>query len=211
MPALLRTYTFWIIAFIALVLAYMATPFIAAAGLAEAVQQRDAPAILARIDKGSLGRSLTRQVIRAYLSIHGKQNGASPFAQQIASGIAANALYPALNQLTTPETLAELLERGWPVEDGKARATASLGIDGVGDAFAHLSNASFTGLTHFRIYLNVDGDPQRRLGWRFRISGMRWKLYAIDLSPTILQDIVARLPTADRMKIEGPAGERKIF
>lgn len=211
MPALLRSYIFWIAAFFILVIGYMATPFIAAAHLAEAVRDRDAPAILSRIDKGALGRSLTRQVLRAYLVINGKEQAASPFAQQIATGLAANALFPVLHQMTTPAALSELLERGWPEVEGKARPAARLGIESVGDALGKLGDASFTGLTHFRINVDVDGDPKRRLGWRFRISGLRWKLYAIDLSPEILQDIVARLPTAERMKIEGPDGVRRVF
>lgn len=211
MPALLRSYAFWIATCVVLVLVYMATPFIAAAHLAQAVRDRDTPEILSRIDKGSLGRSLTRQVLRAYLTIHGKDQAASPFTQQIAAGLAANALYPVLNQMTTPEALSELLERGWPVDDGRPKTSAKLGIESISDAFGQIDRATFTGLTHFRMNVDVDGDPLRRLGWRFRISGMRWKLYAIDLSPTILQDIVSRLPTAERMKIQGPGGERKVF
>lgn len=211
MPALLRSYLFWIAVAVILVLAYMATPFMAAAHLAEAVRNRDAPAILARVDKGALGRSLTRQVLRAYLAIHGKEQAASPFAQQIATGLAANALYPVLHQMTTPDALSELLERGWPEEGGKPKPVARLGIDGVSGALAKINDASFTGLTHFRMNVDVDGDPKRRLGWRFRISGFRWKLYAIDLSPEILRDIVARLPVAERMKIEDKGGERRVF
>lgn len=211
MPALLRSYTFWIVAFVILVLAYMASPFIAAAHLADAVRNRNAAAILSRVEKGSLARTLTRQVLRAYLVIHGKEQAASPFAQQIAAGLAANALYPVLHQMTTPEALSELLERGWPGESGQPKPVAKLGIESVSDAFRQLDRASFTGLTHFRMNVDVDGNPQRRLGWRFRLSGLRWKLYAIDLSPEILQEIVRRLPTAERMKIEGPDGGRKVF
>ncbi|MFC0284139.1 DUF2939 domain-containing protein [Camelimonas abortus] len=211
MPALLRSYTFWTVALVVLVLAYMASPFIAAARLAEAVRERDAPAILARVDRGALGRSITRQVLRAWLAAHHKEDALGPFAQQLAAGIAANTLYPALHQMTSPETLAQLLERGWPAEGEGGKAAPRLGLNGVVDAFRHFDRASFTGVSHFRIYIDLDGDPQRRLGWRFRISGLRWKLYAMDLSPALLQDIVQRLPAADGISIEGPDGQKKAL
>lgn len=211
MPALLRSYTFWIVAFVVLVLAYMASPFITAAHLAEAVRNRDAPAILARVEKGSLARSLTRQVLGAYIAMHHKDQAASPFAMQIANGLAANALYPVLHQMTTPTALAELLEYGWPGDDQRPKPVAKLGIESVSDAFRQLDKATFTGLTRFRMIVDVDGDPKQRLGWRFRLSGLRWKLYAIDLSPELLGAIVGRLPVAERMKIEGPGGTRKVF
>lgn len=212
MPALLRSYAFWTVAFIILVLAYMASPFIAAARLAEAVRGRDAPAILARIDKGSLGRSITRQVLQAYLATYRKKQALGPFGQQIVAGLAANALYPALHQMTTPDALAQLLERGWPGEGADGlKPAVSLGLSGVADAFRHFDRASFTGLTQFRIDIDIDGDQTRRLGWRFRISGMRWKLYAMDLSPALLQDIVQRLPAADSISIEGPDGRKRAL
>ncbi|GGC46670.1 DUF2939 domain-containing protein [Chelatococcus reniformis] len=185
-----------------LLVAYLISPFVAAAKLAKAVKARDVPAVMARVEAGPLRRSLTRQLVRGYIVLNKKEGELGVLGQQMVMAMAVSLFDPIIEQMTTPAQISELLRKGWPLAKGESVPNdAGIGIGGLRDLLRRLDRAGFIGLTEFRLVVDIDGSPERRLGWRLRLDGLKWKLYAVDLPPQLIKRIVDRLPKADKIKI----------
>lgn len=198
----IRSRWLWAIVAAALLIAYLVSPMLAAAKLARAVKARDVPAVLARVEAGPLRRSLTRQLVRGYIILNKKEGELGVLGQQVAMAMAVSLFDPIIEQMTTPAQIAELLRRGWPLDkDERPQNDAGLTIGGLRDLLRHLDRAGFIGLTEFRAVVDIDGSPERRLGWRLRLDGLTWKLYAVDLPPELIRRIVDRLPKVDKLKL----------
>lgn len=204
---LIRSPWLWAAVAALLVLGYLASPIIAAADLARAVQQHDVAEIRARLDEPAIRRSLTRQIFRGYLALNNKDEELGPFSQQVALAVAITVLDPIAAAMTTPEAIADFLSKGWPkIAPPDPMDERTMQIGSVWDLLGRLQSVDYVGLREFRVVVDVDGTRERRLGWRFRLQGATWRLASVELPPELVARIVSRLPPMDKLKIQNPLG-----
>ena len=94
---------------VVLLVAYWAWPFFGLRSLAADIQARDPAALSEDVDFVRLRRSLTEQIIAAYLQVTGRAKKLSPFENVVAIGIGNSIADPFVAQLVTPENLRVLL------------------------------------------------------------------------------------------------------
>lgn len=177
-----------------LVLAWLVSaiwPVYALYDLAKAAQASDVAGISERVDFPSLRRSLTSQVVTAYIRVTGSKINPNSFAASLASSVAD----PIVERLITPERLAELLHSGWPgavVPDAAPGGLYGLQPDALGNAWSIFMNSHF-GIGTF----DTSFPPDRPLAEQFRIhlslSGSGWKLSSLGLPDQITDALVKRL------------------
>src|SRR6516162_1764078 len=104
----------WFIAFLlllVLLMGYWAWPFFELRALAGAVQAGDVTAINEKIDYPRLRRSLTEQIIGAYLRLTGRASQLGALGP-LATAVGASIIDPWVSQIVNPENLAQLLRGG---------------------------------------------------------------------------------------------------
>ena len=92
-----------------LLVGYWVWPFFGLRSLAADIQARDPAALSEDVDFVRLRRSLTEQIIAAYLQVTGRAKKLSPFENVVAIGIGSSIADPLVAQLLTPENLLVLL------------------------------------------------------------------------------------------------------
>ena len=92
-----------------LLVAYWVWPFFGLRSLTADIQARDPAALSEDVDFVRLRRSLTEQIIAAYLQVTGRAKKLSPFENVVAIGIGNSIADPFVAQLVTPENLLVLL------------------------------------------------------------------------------------------------------
>ena len=91
---------------------YTAWPIYDLLVLVRAIETRDADTAMRHVYFDAVRRSLTDQIVAAYVRRSGMR--ISPFAQHMAAG-ALGIADPVVNKLVSPEALSEMLAAGWPV------------------------------------------------------------------------------------------------
>jgi hypothetical protein len=183
-----------------LLAAYAAWPLHGLYRLAAAVQARDAPALAERVDFERLRRSLSHQVIAAYLKLTGQDTRLGAFGMQVATGVGSNVADPILERLVTPESLLALLDRGRALEGeaGSAgTAVAPLGSNAISDVWRTWLESEYSGRDFY-----VSVPPERPAADRFRLhlrfTNWQWKLAGIDLPEALRMRLAEEVAKAAR-------------
>lgn len=166
---------------------YLASPLIALHSIASAVETRDAVALTERIEFPSLRRSLTKQIVAAYLDLTGKKLPLNALGKRVAVSVAD----PVVARLMTVGALLDLLGKG------DAGEKVKLPIDRA--PFAPSSSKSL-----WRLWLNSEYlgrsfyvylPPERSRTEQFRVHLLivrwRWRIVGLDL-PEDLKEHLAR-------------------
>jgi len=186
--------------------AYILSPLVALASLADSVRGEDVAAVEARINARELRTSLARQVAQAYMQATGAQRegGATP---QFGAAAAAAIVDPLLAPYLTPQALIGIMRTGrLPGAPGEAPAGAGdRGVIADVDLARFLSwenaKAAFfaSEWRGFRIYLialPLDRPRPERFRLEMRLSGLTWTVTGLELPAAvrdrIVQQIVAR-------------------
>lgn len=171
--------------------AYAASPYLAVARVARAVEARDTAAVMARIEAVPLRQSIARQIARAYLAANPQIASKSPLGGQLGTMVVGGMIDSYLAETFTPEAIASLLADGRPPgelqQNLPAGATPSFGR--IRSGLALLSRAGFTGLTSFRV--ETDRIEDGSLDLIFGLRGTSWKLVAITLPRPWIDRLVA--------------------
>jgi hypothetical protein len=175
------------------VLAYSAGPFLGLLGLADAIQSRDAAAIIARVDVDTVRRSLVIQLLGEQSSISLDrfiEEDANPAMRDLAKGLAADALQAALDRASakvlTPEVIVGLISEG-RVGGGEAG-------EGTGFAFpdrplGQLQGARFVSLNRFAFDLGQTSHPENWSRLVMRRRGVSWILHEIRLPQRVVMEL----------------------
>jgi hypothetical protein len=161
-------------------------PFTALYDIATKAEAGDAAAVSERIDFVALRRSLTRQIITAYLRLSKIKVDASGITTAVAGSVAD----PIVAKLISPEALLDLLRNGWP---GAAIPERPPGLAGIGSAsfgnwWALFANSEY-GLSGFSVSLPVEKPQAQQFRVYLSLSRQGWRLSGLDLP----EDIVTKL------------------
>jgi hypothetical protein len=178
----------WIIITLCILLGiYITSPLIALQRIASAVETRDAVALTERIEFPSLRRSLTKQVVAAYLNLTGKKLPLGAISKRLAVSVAD----PVVARLVTVRALLDLLGKG---EAGKSAKLPVNRAPFTSTSFKSLLrvwlNSNYLGRS-FYAYLPPGGSRIDQFKVHLRLIGWHWRLVGIDL-PEELKEQLAR-------------------
>ncbi len=173
----------------ALFVAWSAWPLFALYDIARAVQAGDAARIEQRVDFPSLRRSLSDQIIAAYVRVTGMK-----VERGIVGAFGGSVADAMVGKLVTPEALAGLLREGWPkgVLAERPPDVAVPDFTELGN-IARLYAASDYGIGEFRIALPLDAPPERRFRLQLALKNWTWRLAALDLPPALSERLAREL------------------
>ena len=191
------------LAFLGLCVAYVAWPFASLYEVVRAAQAGDAARIAERVDFVALRRSLVAQFIEVHARLNGKRLDRSGFTVGIASSFAD----PLVEQLISPETLAEIMRNGWP---NKMLADKPAGIEGLdvnslGNVWQLYLNSDY-GIGEARFSVPVSRPKEKQFRVRLALSGWTWKLSALDLPHELQERLVREFVKQDARGLDWPRG-----
>lgn len=179
---------------IVLLAGYWAWPFVGLHELAADLRARDTAAVSKDVDFGSLRRSLTEQVIEAYLRVTGRGAQLGILGNALASAVSSTVADPLVSQIINPENLVQLLNGGTvPTEVGPVSVnigqwpTASLS-----SAWRAWLGTEYE-LDQFSIGLPAGAPPAEQFRLRLQLIQWHWKLIGIDLPETLRNQLAREL------------------
>jgi hypothetical protein len=169
-----------------LLIAYLVWPFVGLRALAADIQARDAAALSEDVDFVRLRRSLTEQIIAAYLQVTGRAKKLSPFENVLAVGIGNSIADPFVAQLVTPENLLVLLRgQAVPTDFGNVSfRTGELPTLSLGSVWATWLSSEY-GVGRFSVGVPVSSPSAQQFRIRMELLQWRWKLTGIELPDAV--------------------------
>jgi hypothetical protein len=183
-----------IIVTLALLLAFLAGaiwPFTALYDIARKAEARDVQGLNERINFPALRRSLTGQIISAYIRISGINVSPTGVTAALAGSIAD----PIVEKMISPEALAELLRTGWPGAVLPAEQPAGLqGLspDRLGSAWALFANSNY-GISGFSVSVPADMPVAQQFRIYLSLSKQGWRLSGLDMPEELVNSLTQQL------------------
>jgi hypothetical protein len=180
---------------IVLLLAYVAWPLFALQELAESVEERDPGRLSRLLDYRELKRSLSDQIVQAYLRQNSRERSrTSLLVANLALQVARAAADAVVTDMLTADALIELLKQGRA--DTFARtgidSPSSWGLPNFRNARSLLHGAEYYG-RNFYVTVPLSAEIKDRYRLRFRLSQWSWRLAGIDLPETQQDHLVREL------------------
>jgi hypothetical protein len=174
-------------------LGYVIWPIHTLGALAQAIEAKDVTAAMHHVDLQAVRRSVTDQVIDAYLKLSGKT--ASPLLRGTVTSAADSLVDPVIGRIVSPDALVDLLRSGWPNAALPARPPGTIGLSSrdLGNAWQIFAAAEY-GIRRFEIELPPSLPRDRRFTLEFQLSQWRWQLSGVRLPEHI------RLRLAETLK-----------
>lgn len=187
----MKRFIFGFLLAVVLLTSYWAWPLLGLHDLTVDLQSRDAAALSRDVDFVGLRRSLSEQIIAAYLQVTGRASQLGSIGTTAASMLGGSVVDPFVAQIINPENLIQLLNGG----------TISTEIGQVSLNAGELPIASRTGefpmaslvatwrawlnseyrADYFSIRLPIDAPLTEQFRLRLQLIQWRWKLAGIDL------------------------------
>jgi hypothetical protein len=177
---------------------FMVSPFVALYDLSKAVEARDMGRITERVNFNALRTSLSRQILGEHLTGQNLDEAERDLAMEAG----AAALNPVIEQLITPEALADLFEHGWleKAVGHPASATIPLRFD-IGSLRQAWRTFLFSESEGFRIVtipIPVDQPKDQQFQITMRLRNTTWRLSGIELPAPLRKELVKRAVVASR-------------
>jgi hypothetical protein len=181
------------------IIAFAAWPWLGVYQLVQAVQSGDPEAVLERVDVDSVRRHVVHQILAPAVAQHKAVRGMGPVSRDLATIGAAAVLDARMAELFPPEEIVRLIMTGGVPEElrlATGSGKSSLSIDQYPDAslsqftdapLGSLHGWNYVSLTKFRIAGHYDGREPTWL--TFRLQGLRWRLWQIELPSSIVEQI----------------------
>jgi hypothetical protein len=163
---------------------WLAWPFLGLYQLASAVQARNTQALDQQVDFPALRRSLSEQIMRAYLHVTGKDQGLSSFVSGLVVGTAASIADPMIAKMVNPEALFDLLQDSQSMPSSDRAVAVGLAPDRLGNPWG-LFAASVHEFRNFYISLPLDRPADQTFQLRLYLIQGKWKLAGLDLPQSL--------------------------
>jgi Protein of unknown function (DUF2939) len=177
-----------------LLLAYAIWPVVGFARIASAIEARDGAALAKLVDFKALRKSLTKQIVAAYIELTGKEKQLGLMGKTLAVGIGASYAEPIVAQLLNEQTLIDLLTKGGTSGSGGGAAVK------IPAEFAPFSKSarqtwwtSEYGLGDYYIYLPPGKAPDKQFKVKLSLKERQWKLAGIDLPQPMRLELAQQL------------------
>jgi len=186
-----------VIACLALVVVYYGSAIYSLAGLVAATRAGDGAAIVAQTDLPRLSRSLSEQIVAAYLDRIGAKRRVGGTEKLLVSAYGASVADALVTQMLTPENLTELLKSGRLAEtrlSASANALPPLGELQRVNVLNQFGRMHFVTPVQLSVRVSNKTEPDDYAALVLHREWLTWKLAGIDLPRTALRNLAASLP-----------------
>ena len=182
--------------FVILVLIYFGSAVSSLSGLAAAVRAGDGAAVIERTDVRALNRSLTDQIIAAYLERIGATRRISPLEKTLLNTYGATIADAMVAKMLTAEKLTQLLKNGNLKDTPGVPSIAGLPAfaDIQTDLLSLLDRLSIVKPVLLAIRVSKTPDPDSYAAINLHYEGLGWKLSGIVLPKAAVRELAASLP-----------------
>jgi hypothetical protein len=169
-----------------LLLAYAIWPVVGFARIASAIEAKDGPGLAKLVDFRALRKSLTKQIVAAYIELTGKEKQLGLMGKTLAVGIGTSYAEPIVAELLNEQTLIDLLTKG-QVGGGGGVGAVKVPAELAPFSKSALQSgwqtwwASEYGLGDYYVYLPPDKTPDKQFKVRLSLKDLQWKLTGLDL------------------------------
>ena len=182
--------------------AYTLTPLWALYDLARAVQAHDTDYIARHVNFRTLRLSVIRQAAAAAQVRDPSAPEIEPRERQRLSEAAAALAIPIAEALVTPETVADLLDDGWPqsVELGREAPQTKGGglrIETLGRLIPFYLASEMRGFRTVVVGVPPEASRGRRLRVRLRLRAWTWRVVDIELNDDLRERIAQSFARSD--------------
>ena len=164
-----------------LLLAYAIWPVAGFFRIASAIEARDAPALAKLVDFKALRKSLTKQIVAAYIELTGKEKQLGLLGKSLAVGLGSSYAEPIVARLINEETLMDLLTKGDAGGGAKVPSEIAPFSKSALSSGWRTWWASHYGLGDYYVYLPPDKAADEQFEVKLSLSQWQWKLAGIDL------------------------------
>lgn len=181
-----------------LLLAYAIWPVVGFARIASAIEARDGAALAELVDFRALRKSLTKQIVAAYIELTGKEKQLGLMGKTLAVGIGTSYAEPIVAELLNEQTLIDLLTKG-QVGGGGGVGAVKVPAELAPFSKSALQSgwrtwwASEYGLGDYYVYLPPDKTPDKQFKVRLSLKDLQWKLTGLDLPQPMRVELAQQL------------------
>jgi hypothetical protein len=181
-----------------LLLAYAIWPVVGFARIASAIEARDGAALAKLVDFRALRKSLTKQIVAAYIELTGKEKQLGLMGKTLAVGIGTSYAEPIVAELLNEQTLIDLLTKG-QVGGGGGVGAVKVPAELAPFSKSALQSgwqtwwASEYGLGDYYVYLPPDKTPDKQFKVRLSLKDLQWKLTGLDLPQPMRVELAQQL------------------
>jgi Protein of unknown function (DUF2939) len=186
-----------IVTIVVLVLVYFGSAAYSLAGLIAAAREGNGAAVIERADLPSLTRSLTSQIVAAYLERIGATRRISPMERMLVNTYGATVADAMVAKMLTAEKLTQMLKTGkldaTPGVPDLAGLPAVAGLQNE-DWLSLLGRVSLVQPALLAIRISTASDPDSYAAINLHYEGLDWKLSGIVLPKAAVRELAASLP-----------------
>lgn len=181
-----------------LLLAYAIWPVVGFARIASAIEAKDGPGLAKLVDFRALRKSLTKQIVAAYIELTGKEKELGLMGKTLAVGIGSSYAEPIVAELLNEQTLIDLLTKG-QVGGGGGVGAVKVPAELAPFSKSALESgwrtwwASEYGLGDYYVYLPPDKAPDKQFKVRLSLKDLQWKLTGLDLPQPMRIELAQQL------------------
>jgi Protein of unknown function (DUF2939) len=193
----MRAFAGIVAAIVVLILIYLGSAAWSLAGLAAAARAGDGAAVMDLTDVPALNRSLTNQIVAAYLERIGTTRRISPMEKMLVNTFGTSVADAMVAKMLTADRLTQLLRTGGLDRTagvpnlGGLPALADLATE---DWLSLLGRLSFVQPVLLAIRVSRTSDPDTYAAVNLHYQGFGWKLSGIVLPKAVVRDLAASLP-----------------
>ena len=185
-----------VVAIVVLILIYLGSAAWSLAGLIAAAREGNGAAVMERVDIPSLTRSLTSQVVAAYLERIGATRRISPMEKMLVNTYGATVADAMVAKMLTAEKLTQILKTGNLDATGLPNLTGLPALAELQkeDWLSLLGRVSFVQPVLLAIRVSTASDPDNYAAINLHYEGLDWKLSGIVLPKAAVRELAASLP-----------------
>ena len=186
-----------VVAIAIIILTYLGSAAFSLAGLIAAAREGNGAAVIERIDVPALSRSLTNQIVAAYLERIGATRRISPMEKMLVNTFGATVADAMVAKMLTAEKLTQILKTGnldaAPGVPNLTGLPALADLQGE-DWISLLGRLSFVQPVLLEIRVSKASDADNYAAVNLHYEGLGWKLSGMVLSKAAVRDLAASLP-----------------
>jgi hypothetical protein len=193
----MRWFSGTVAAAILFLLLYLGSAASSLARLAEAARAGDGAAVLQNTDLKALNRSLTDQIVRAYLERVGATRKIGPMERMLVNTYGSTVADAMVARMLTADRLTQVLKTG--SLNGVPGVPSFAGLPALGDLHTEnwlslLGRLNVVKPVLLAIRVSDNSDPDNYAAINLHAEGLDWKLSGIELPKAIVRDLAASLP-----------------
>jgi hypothetical protein len=186
-----------VIGIVILIMVYLGAAAWSLAGLIAAAREGNGAAVIERVDIPSLTRSLTSQIVAAYLERLGATRRISPMEKMLVNTYGATVADAMVAKMLTADKLTQILKTGnLDATPGVPNLTGLPALAELQkeDWLSLLGRVSFVQPVMLAIRVSTTSDADSYAAINLHYENLGWKLSGMVLPRTVVRELAASLP-----------------